>query len=56
MIGWRGPERRIARRVTDRAVVVVLLCGVCKSERLPRAPHERDYVLMFVVWKFDVEL
>src|SRR5688572_18767273 len=44
--------------MTDRAVVVVLLLGrsVREFHALSRTEESRNYVLMFVVWKFDREL
>jgi hypothetical protein len=48
MILWRCLEGCSPRRVADRAVVVVLLRGVCECDC--------DYVLMPVVRKLDVEL
>ena len=48
MILWRGLEGCGARRVTDRAVVVVLLRRMCE--------RHCDHVLMLVVRKLDVEL
>lgn len=54
MIRRRCLEGRGARRVTDRAIVVVLLRRMC--ERDCWASHECDHVLMHVVWELGIEL
>ena len=56
MIRWRCLEGRGPRRVTDRAIVVVLLRRMCERDCLLRASHKCDYVLMLVVWELGVEL
>ena len=56
MIRWRCLEGRGPRRVTDRAIVVVLLRRMRERDCLLRASHECDHVLMLVVWELGVEL
>lgn len=56
VICWRGSESLCERRVTDRAVVVVLLRRMREIDLFARTEALRDYVLMFVVRKLDREL